>query len=64
MTQNGFSLQFTPIPSAFTGIWLIKLDASKGGFAGGGAVVGGAGVVIGKSDPSCEGTNRRDEIRF
>jgi len=30
------------------------LDASKGGFAGGGAVVGGAGVVIGKSDPSCE----------
>lgn len=46
------SRQLTPVPSAFTGIWLIKLDASKGGFAGGGAVVGGAGVVIGSSEPS------------
>lgn len=42
----------TPVPSAFTGIWLIRLEASKGGFTGGGDVVGGAGVVIGKSEPN------------
>jgi len=52
LREMNSSFQLTPVPSAFTGIWLIKFDASKGGFAGGGAVVGGAGVVMGKSDPS------------
>lgn len=57
--MNCSSRQLTPVPSAFTGIWLIKLDASKGGFAGGGAVVGGAGVVIGSSEPSWGRTDRK-----
>jgi len=52
LREMSLNRQLTPVPSAFMGIWLIKLDASKGGFAGGGDVVGGAGVVIGKSDPS------------
>lgn len=45
-------IKLTPVPSAFIGIWLIRFDASNGGFAGGGTVVGGAGVVIGKREPS------------
>ena len=40
------------MPSAVIEIWLTKLDASKGGFAGGEIVVGGDGVVIGRRDPS------------
>lgn len=43
---------------------MIKLDASKGGFAGGDAVVGGAGVVIGNSDPSCENMNKLDAFQW
>lgn len=64
MIVRGSSLKLTPVPSAFIGIWFIKLDASKGGFAREGTVVGGDGVVIGNSEPSCEEDDRLWTIRF